>query len=151
LEEQSIASRYLTQITRDSINQYDGTIQQKVSEEIGLDGFMFVGSVQDNSRPGCVHMTGIPEPVNICVGSGKNRKCTLTANRFQDIALESGGFRKSDIGLIIQRNKNDKGWDPDTTEENYYSKRNGFNCRHFVVPYRINEDEATVKESLNLN
>ena len=73
------------------------------------------------------------------------------ANRFQDIALESGGFRKKDISLIIQRNKYDGGWDPDTTEDNYYAKRNGINCRHFIVPYRIDEDERQAKESLNLN
>jgi len=132
-----LASRYATQITRDAILQYDGTVQKKVSEEIALDAFMFVGGLQDNSRPSCIHMVNAPDPVEICVG----KKCQMEKNRFADIVLSNGGFLKKDIPLIIQRNENDRGWIPGTNEETYFTNRNGYNCRHQIVPFKSIEPE----------
>lgn len=141
-----LLQRYTTQIVRDSINQYDGAVQQKVSEEIGLNAFMFVGSIIETSRPGCIHMVYAPDGVEICRGSGKNRSCRLEANRFADIVLPGGGFLVKDIPTIIQKNKNDSGWNPDTTADNYLVYRNGFNCRHQTVPFFATDAERISKE-----
>lgn len=140
------SARYSKQIAVDTIWQYDGMVQKQLSEKLNLDAFMFVGSVIETSREGCIHMVNAPKPVEICTGKGEKRKCVTKQNRFKDIFLESGGFRVDDIPFIIEMNENDGGWNPETTPENYLSLRNGFNCRHQTVTYKMNRDEARVNK-----
>lgn len=140
-----IIQRYTTQIVRDTINQYDGAVQKKVSDEIGLNAFMFVGSIIENSRPGCIHMVNAPNAVEICKGKGKNRTCQIHANRFAEIVLPGGGFRNEDIPIIISKNRNDSGWIPDTSPDTYFANRNGYNCRHHTVPFFAVDSEKISK------
>lgn len=143
-----LVQRYTTQIVRDTINQYDGAVQKKVSDEIGLNAFMFVGSLIENSRPGCVHMVNAPKAVEICRGKNKNRVCVIEDNRFSEIVLPGGGFRIEDIPIIINKNRNDPGWMPDTTPDTYFVNRNGFNCRHHTVPF-FEVDAERIDKALN--
>lgn len=128
-------SRWAVQLTRDALNQYDGASQQKIADDIGLDSFMFIGPLQDNSRLGCRHMINAPEPVAISKGPKGKKKITLQENRFRDIVLKDGGFRRKDIPKIIERNSGDSGWNPNCTVSSYLSIRNGYNCNHMTIPY----------------
>ena len=130
-----IIERYTTQVVRDTLNQYDGVVQQRLTQELDFNAFMFTGSVIETSRPACIHMTNAPNAVTICKGSGKNKVCKLERNRFADIVLPEGGYLIEDIPKIITRNEGGPGWIPDTTPDNYFERRNGYNCRHNVVPF----------------
>ena len=143
-----IVGRYTTQLVRDTINQYDGTVQKKVSDEIGLNAFMFVGSIIETSRPGCIHMVNAPSAVEICKGRGKNKVCQIEANRFAEIVLPGGGYRVEDIPIIISKNRNDSGWMQDTSPDTYFTNRNGYNCRHQVVPF-FEVDAEKIDTALN--
>ena len=45
--------RYVGQVTRDSLNQYEGQINASISEKYGLDAFEYVGSLVEDSRSQC--------------------------------------------------------------------------------------------------
>lgn len=130
-----ILERYTTQIVRDTLNQYDGVVQMKLTKELDFNAFMFAGSIIETSRPACIHMVNAPNAVTICKGRGKSRVCQLERNRFADIVLPDGGFLIEDIPKIINRNQNESGWISDTTADTYFENRNGYNCRHQVVPF----------------
>lgn len=148
-------NRWAIQLTRDSLNQYDGASQKKIADDIGLDAFMFVGSLQDNSRLGCRHMVKAPAKIrySVTTGRGKNRKTTIKVeeNRFADIVMQDGGFRMEDIPIIIERNQGDSGWNPNTTENTYLAYRNGYNCNHNAVPYLADDGRQSriLKEAQN--
>lgn len=146
----SDAIRYAQQLATDAIYQYDGTVQKHLADELNLDAFMFVGSLIETSREGCIHMVNAPKPVEICKGNGEKRKCINKENRFKDIFLQSGGFKIDDIPFIIEMNENDSGWNPETNKENYLSLRNGYNCRHQIVTYKMGRDEASVNKLLQV-
>ena len=42
------------QIARDTLNQYDGAVNDMVREEFDLNGFKYIGSLVKDSRPQCV-------------------------------------------------------------------------------------------------
>lgn len=130
-------ARWAGQLAKDSLFQYDGAVQKEVATAIELDAFFFVGGIQDNSRPGCIHMVGAPDDVKVPYGSGKSRVFRTEVNRFKDIVLPGGGFRLDDIPKIIARNSGDRGWNPATTPESYLMYRNGYNCNHQAIPYKI--------------
>lgn len=46
--------KYVTQISRDTLNQFDGQINGRIAEEYGLNAFRYVGSIIEDSRPQCV-------------------------------------------------------------------------------------------------
>lgn len=46
--------RWSGQIARDTLNQYDGAVNDMVRKEFDLDGFQYVGSLVKDSRPQCV-------------------------------------------------------------------------------------------------
>lgn len=46
-------SAYVGQIARDSLNQYDGMINQQMAKDYNLDAYQYVGSLKGTSRPQC--------------------------------------------------------------------------------------------------
>lgn len=101
--------RYVTQISRDAISQYEGLLQQKISEEFDLDCFSFEGSLIKDSRPACVKLV----------------------NEF------NGVIKKSELQEFINwAYANSTGMIPGTNPNNWPSLRNGYNCRHTVTAIR---------------
>ncbi len=116
--------RYATQLTRDALNQYSGTINQKAVKEFEMDGFRYIGSLIEDSRQTCVDLVN---------GSGKLR----------DLSLGGNSYRVEDIPKIISLCENNPGWIVGTNESNFFTNRGGYNCRHDAIPYIIlpNEEE----------
>ena len=135
-------NRYAKQITRDALNQYDGTVKQKIQQDLNLTHFRYVGSIIFTTRSNCRHMVSRDEIVGEPKGSGKKQRIEQVANRFADLRQDDGGYLVADIPTIIERSKGKSGWDPDTTPENYFVKRGGFNCRHEAIPYLYNSRRA---------
>lgn len=107
-----ILKRYAGQIARDSINQYDGTVNGVIAREYGLNAYRYVGSLVDDSRPQCVRWVG---------------KEVLP---FDTLSSE-----------ITWANNNGKGMIPGTTPQNFAVFRGGYNCRHAAIPFRLENEE----------
>lgn len=102
--------RYLTQMSRDSIGQYDGTIQQQIAKEFELDGFSYEGSLIKDSREQCIRWVE-----------------------------DFGGILPFDIleEEIDWAFTNGSGMITGTTVDNFAANRGGYNCRHFATAVRI--------------
>lgn len=113
--EDSRLLRYVKQVSRDSISQFDGSVQQAIGIELGLDGKRYVGSLLKDSRAQCnkwVAMKIIPLDI-------------LQAEI--DWALGKGDYKgKRCSGMIEETNVN--------TFDIY---RGGYNCRHRSIPTKI--------------
>jgi len=111
--------RYVTQLTRDGVNQYQGAINQKVSKDLGLDGFRYVGSLLANdSRANCIDLVN---------GSGP----------FAQFAVSDRTYRLTDLPAIIAIAETRPGWIPGTTPANFFINRGGYNCRHRAIAIKL--------------
>jgi hypothetical protein len=105
-------SRYVKQVSRDALGQFDGQINAKIADEFGLDAFRYVGSIIDDSRSQCVRWVG---------------KRILEKSEMQ-----------SEINWA---NNNGSGMIPGTTPENFLVYRGGYNCRHRAIPFKLTKSQ----------
>jgi hypothetical protein len=105
-------SRYVKQISRDSLNQYDGQINAKIAEEFGLDAFRYVGSLIDDSRPQC------------------RRWVNMRVIQKKDLPNELSWATNNGTGMI-----------PGTNTENFAVYRGGYNCRHSAIPFKLTKSQ----------
>lgn len=106
-EEAGILRRWVGQVARDSIQQYEGGINRKVAEEFGLTDWIYVGPTGGNTRKQC------------------ERWMRIGTLRAQDLQAEIEWAQKNGSGMI-----------PGTTPENFAVNRGGYNCRHSAYPTR---------------
>ncbi|MEM9526082.1 MAG: hypothetical protein AAGA31_05695 [Bacteroidota bacterium] len=123
--------KYTRQISQDAISQFDGAINDRIRDHLGLDGFYYVGSLIEGSRDNC------RELVN---GTG----------RFADFAIEPGLYRVSDLKAIINLAKGRSGWNPATTPQTFAQYRGGYGCRHEVIYVNLTDEQSlrTLKKQL---
>ena len=100
--------RYVGQIARDSISQFDGLMQQRIMKEYDLDGWSYEGSLIKDSRPQCV------------------RWATMGEIKVSELANE-----------IDWANSNGSGMITGTTVDTFGIYRGGYNCRHFATAIRL--------------
>lgn len=100
--------KYVTQISRDSISQFDGMMQSRIALDYELDGVSYEGSIIKDSRAQCkrwVEMGEIP-----------------IANLKKEIKwAEDNGS-----GMI-----------PGTVPDNFMINRGGYGCRHGATAIRL--------------
>jgi hypothetical protein len=114
-----ILERYTKQITTDSLNQYAATYTKVVTDDLGLDWFMYTGALIKTSRIFCralvakkyVHKSEIP---NIIKGD------------FEEFR-ELKGKIDDNTGLP-------QGMIDGTNESNFQIRRGGYNCGHQFAP-----------------
>jgi hypothetical protein len=111
-ERMSGLKRYVTQVSRDSLNQFDGQVNSNIAEKFGLDAFRYVGSLIEDSRPQCVRWVG---------------KNVLLLDQLQ-----------SEINWA---NNNGTGMIPGTTPNNFAVFRGGYNCRHSAIPFKLTKSQ----------
>ena len=102
-----LLERYGTQISRDALGQFEGTLNQAIKNEYELNAIRYVGSLVEDSRPQCVRWV---------------RARVLNDNELEeeiDWAFRNGS------GMI-----------PGTTPDNFLANRGGYNCRHVAIPTR---------------
>lgn len=100
--------RYVTQIARDAISQYDGMLQSLIQKELELDGYSYEGSIIRDSRSQC--------------------------RRWVDIGEIPIAELKKEIAWAYA---NGSGMIPGTTPDNFAIYRGGYNCRHFATAIRL--------------
>lgn len=97
--------KYVKQASRDSIQQFDGTLQQNIANELELNAMRYVGSLIKDSRKQCVRWV-------------EDRVLLL-----DDLEEE-----------IRWAFNNGSGMNPATTVDTFIIYRGGYNCRHRAVP-----------------
>lgn len=107
----SILNKYVGQVARDSISQFDGVIQSVIGNELGLNDFLYSGSLIEDSRAQCVYWVG---------------KRVLMRDELEseiNTAINKGSLGgKTCSGMI-----------PGTTVNSFSSYRGGYNCRHRAI------------------
>lgn len=107
--------RYVKQVSRDSISQFDGAVQQGIAQELNLNAKRYVGSLIMDSRAQCVHWV--------------NAGIILNDDLIPEIqiALNGGTFE----------GKKCTGMNPETTINTFDIYRGGYNCRHRSIPTKF--------------
>jgi len=106
-ESDSKLLRYVKQVSRDAMQQFDGTIQQNITNELGLNAIRYVGSLIQDSRKQCVRW----------------------------VANDSGLLLMKDLSEeIAWAYSNGSGMIPGTTSDTFLIFRGGYNCRHRAFP-----------------
>ena len=111
--------RYSRQITTDTLNQYNAAYQENVTADLGLDWFMYTGSLMDTSRDFCI----------ACVKKKYIHKSEITQ-------LVKGNFEEfKDIkGKISNKTDLPYGMIEGTDASNFMVRRGGYSCNHKLVP-----------------
>lgn len=117
-----LLKRYSSQIVRDSMNGFDGAVNDVIRDAFQLDGWRYVGSLIDDSRLNCE---------NWIEGSGK----------FKIYSIGDGKYRVADLPAMIRIAKNRDGWNPNTTPETFAQYRGGYRCRHAIYYFRLSTEE----------
>jgi hypothetical protein len=105
--EKGILERWVGQVARDSINQYEGSIHTAVKNEFNFQALRYVNSLVSDSRSQC------------------RRWVNMGRIEFADLPQE-----------IQWAYNNGKGMIPDTMTDNFLINRGGYNCRHRAIPVR---------------
>jgi hypothetical protein len=105
-------SRYVKQVSRDALGQFDGQVNAIIAEEFGLDAFRYVGSLIDDSRPQCIRWVG---------------KRILEKSEMES--------------QIAWANNNGSGMIPGTNPDNFLIFRGGYNCRHRAIPFKLTKSQ----------
>ncbi len=104
-----VLERSIGQVARDTINQYQGTINQQIKVQYDLTDIRYVGPLVRDSRPQCIRW----------INEFKGR---LTDDQLKD--------------EIQWAYNNGKGMIPDTVPQNFCQNRGGYNCIHEAIPVR---------------
>jgi hypothetical protein len=105
-------SRYVKQVSRDALNQFDGQVNARIAEENGLDAFRYVGSLIDDSRPQC------------------RRWVSMGVLQKEDLPAQIAWAQNNGTGMI-----------PGTNAENFAVYRGGYNCRHAAIPFKLTKSQ----------
>lgn len=114
--------RYTSQVVTDSINGFDGAVNDVIRDAYQLDGLRYVGSLIKDSRSNCKDLIN---------GSGV----------FEKFAIRGGTYRVEDLPKIISIAKNRPGWNKETTPQTFAQYRGGYRCRHQVFYFRLKPEE----------
>lgn len=110
--------RWTSQIATDALNQYDGQVQKRISEQYQMDAYRYIGSLIKTSRPQCIRW--------ITKFDGVLRKG-------KELRDEIAWARSNGSGYSI--------YTP-ITEDTFAVYRGGHNCRHRAIPFNIEDDDA---------
>jgi len=113
-EKDSKLLRYVKQVSRDSVSQFDGSLQANIASEVGLNAVRYVGSIIVDSRAQC-------------------RKWVNDSLLTLD-DLFAKEIQKAVNGTLYYNGKKSSGMNPDTNVANFVVYRGGYNCRHRAIP-----------------
>jgi hypothetical protein len=124
----SLLSRYVGQITTDSIHQYNAQYTQQVSSDLGYVWYAYAGSDLQTTRPFCNAMTDfryfhVSEIPRLLRGEGLTYVDKYT-NQTKPVAINP-------------KTKLPQGMIEGTTPENFFIRRGGYQCGHQIRP--VNE------------
>lgn len=107
-----LLSRYVKQVSRDALNQFDGQVNAKIASEFGLDAYRYVGSLIEDSRPQC------------------RRWVAMGVIQSKDLPAEIAWMNANGTGAI-----------PGTSPDTFSIYRGGYNCRHSAIPFKLTKSQ----------
>lgn len=111
-EVDGLLSRYVKQVSRDALNQFDGQVNAKIANEFGLDAYRYVGSLIEDSRPQC------------------RRWVAMGMIQTKDLPTEIAWMNANGTGAI-----------PGTSPDTFSIYRGGYNCRHSAIPFKLTKSQ----------
>lgn len=106
--------RYVTQVTNDSITQFNATYNQTITQDLGIEFYKYVGTKIANTRPFCREFTG---------------------DYFHKKEVEKLGIGLDPLtGKSLASENLLEGRINGTNASNIFTNRGGWNCRHFFSP-----------------
>ena len=104
--------RYVTQVTNDSITQFNATYSQAITQDLGIEWYRYTGTMIAKTRPFCIHhMNKYYHKKEVeLLGSGKELN-----GRPLSSAEKQGRISG-------------------TNSSNIFINRGGYNCRHYFSP-----------------
>jgi len=103
-------TRYVKQVSRDALQQFDGTIQANIAKELDLNAKRYVGSLITDSRKQCIRW--VTQNGGIIM--------------LEDLAEEIRWAYNNGSGMI-----------PGTNIYNFDVLRGGYSCRHRSIPTMV--------------
>ncbi len=113
---QGTLQRYVGQVARDGLSQFDGTIQTVIKNRYRLTKINYIGSIVEGTRGQCYKW------VNMGVIEESNLQAEID-------------WVESNIGSTYS-GRRISGWIPETTVDNFLINRGGFRCRHRGIATR---------------
>ena len=107
--------RWAGEAARDAVYGYQGAMHDTVKAEYDLNGFIYVGTIRENTRAQCKKWLN------------KAEKDAYWAKEIK-WAKKGGTYNKQRA----------RGFMPNTTLDNFSQNRGGFNCLHEAIPTNIN-------------
>ena len=104
-----LLTRYARQIAHDSLFQFQGSVEQKIGEEIGVNAYSYVGPLKTTSRP----------------------QCKRWINTFKGVIP----FDKLEDEIEWAKNNGSGLGDLRLTVNNFAQIRGGHNCIHRAIPF----------------
>lgn len=121
--------KYAKTYATDAVNTYSGSYMKIVTDDLGLDWFVFTGSNVKNTREICREM---------------KIKKYVHKSEFADMIKG----RVNGKQLPLNKNGNPLGMKPTTTPDNYQELRNGWQCGHQLIPVSSVAVPQEVKDKL---
>lgn len=123
--------KYTKQITTDSLNQYSANYTQIVSSDLGAEWFQFQGTEIKTSRPICqaMHDAGMYFHISQVPNLLKGKDANGVTLEYTDVV--TGENKK--VGIYAKTGL-PNGMIQGTNPENYFVRRNGYQCMHQFRP-----------------
>lgn len=123
--------KHASTITTDALNQYAATYNKIVSDDLGMDWFMYVGALVGGSRDICEE---------------------LVAKKYVHRSELPGIVKGKIDGKQIPINPKTKlpyGMIPGTTADNFQVRRGGYKCNHLLMPTSEERVPENIKSKIN--
>ena len=108
----SVLQRYVSQVSRDALMQYDGAINSRIAQKFNMTARRYVGSIIKDSRGQCMKWTEM--------GILTDQQVIQEINW----ALQGGVYKGHKVSGMIE----------ETTLATFNVYRGGYNCRHSAIP-----------------
>lgn len=114
-----VLERYTKQITTDALNQYSAQYINVVANDLGLEWFMYTGTIIATSRPFCVALV---------------KKKYIHLSELPDIIKGNFTEFKDIDGAINSKTGLPEGMVAGTNPANFHIYRGGYQCGHQLIP-----------------
>lgn len=104
--------RYVEQVSRDALYQFNGSVNSAIAEKYNLDAFQYVGTLVEDTRKQCTRWV---------------RKSVILR---RELEKEIAWAYRNGSGMI-----------PGTNAANFSINRGGYNCRHEAIPFKLTASE----------
>ncbi len=110
--------KYITQVSNDSLTQFNANYNQAVTQDLGFEFYKYTGTVITNTRPFCSDF------VNKYYHKKEVEELGLAINPITNTGLTSAQLKGRING---------------TNSSNIFTRRGGWNCRHYFSPLSVRQ------------